>query len=191
MEEKNESGIKVKDIMLKPLMIEHDQSAKVAGNIMRKHRRYSLIVTKEDHPIGIITDSDMVKRLVAADKKPSTIAVGELMSKPIVTVAPNIDIIDAADVMKKNKIKRLPVMESGKITGIVELTDVAKASPEMIGLLKYKMQLRDAETDIIQSETSGICESCANYSESLKHSKDGQWTCPECTDENEDDDDVI
>lgn len=189
MEERNVSGIKVKDIMLKPLTIGHDESAKVAGNIMRKNRRYSLIVTKDDHPIGIITDSDMVKRLVAADKQPSTVIVSEIMSKPIVTIAPNTDIIAAADVMKKNKIKRLPVMQDGKITGIIELTDVARASPEMIDLLKYKMQLREAEIDIMQSETSGICEICANYSELLRHSKDGQWVCPECSDENEEDED--
>ena len=129
MEERSESGIIVKDIMAEPLTIEHDESVKVAGNIMRKHRRYSLIVTKDDHPIGIITDSDMVKRLIAADKKPSTVIVSEIMSKPIVTISSGMDIIDAAEVMKKNKIKRLPVVEGGKITGIIELTDIARASP--------------------------------------------------------------
>jgi CBS domain-containing protein len=174
--------LKVKEIMQKPLTINANQSAKIAGDIMRKNRRYSLIVTKKKNPIGMITDSDLIKQVVAKNKKPSTIKVGKIMSSPLVTVSPDKDVLEAARRMKKNKIKRLLVMKKGNLVGIIELSDVARASPEMVDLLEYKIKMRDMQTEIVEPSTSGICESCGSYFEDLRNIQ-GKWLCESCRDE--------
>ncbi len=174
--------LKVKEIMQKPLTIGINQSTKVAGGIMRKNKRYSLIVTKKGNPVGVITDSDLIKQVIAKNKKPSSIKVEKVMSKPIVTIGPNEDVLEAARKMKKNRIKRLLVIESGKIIGIIELSDVARASPEMVDLLEYKIKLRDMTTKIVEPSTSGICDSCGDYFEELRNVQ-GKWLCEHCRDE--------
>lgn len=185
MVEAAETVLKVKEIMLPPLTVDINKTGKYAGDLMRKNRRYSLIVTKKGNPVGILTDSDLIKRVVALDKKPSSVKVSEMMSAPIVTVGAGDSILSAAEKMKKNKIKRLPVMEKGKIVGMIELTDVARASPEMVDLLEYKIKLRDMTTEITEHTTSGICESCGNYSGDLNRAADGSWVCGDCLEEME------
>jgi CBS domain-containing protein len=174
--------LKVKEIMQKPLTIGANQNAKIAGSIMKKNRRYSLIVTKKKNPIGMVTDSDLIKQVVAKNKKPSTVKVGDIMSSPLVTVSPDKDVLEAARRMKKNKIKRLLVMRKGNLVGIIELSDVARASPEMVDLLEYKIKMRDMRTEIVEPSTSGICESCGSYFEDLRNIQ-GKWLCESCRDE--------
>lgn len=176
--------MEVREIMLKPLIIEFDKDVKTAGEIMRKNRRYSIIVCKNKKPIGILTDSDIIKKIVADDKQPSKIKVEEVMSAPIVTISPNEEVIDAAKKMKKNKIKRLPVIDNNTIVGMIELSDVARASPEMMELLEYKIKMRDMNTKIVEDTTSGICDFCGDYFERLKNVQ-GQWLCEGCKDESE------
>jgi CBS domain-containing protein len=174
--------LKVKEIMQPPLTIGPDQNIKVAGEIMRKNRRYSLIVTKAGHPIGILTDSDLIKQVIARNKKPSSVKVSNVMSSPIVMISSDEDVIEAARKMKKNNIKRLPVVRKSKIVGMLELSDVARASPEMMDLLEYKIKMRDMQTEIVEPRTSGICDSCGDYFEDLKNAN-GKWLCESCRDE--------
>jgi len=181
-----ETGMKVKDIMFNPLMVDIGKSVKIAAGVMKKNRRYSVIATKKGNPVGILTDSDIIKKIVATNKTPSSVKISEVMSSPIVTISPGGDVLEAAEKMKKHKIKRLPVLKKGKIVGIIELSDVARASPEMADLLEYKIKLRDMSAEISTAQTSGICESCSNYCENLEYVADGRWLCKSCQDEMED-----
>jgi len=178
--------LKVKEIMLKPLTIDINKNAKSAGELMRKTRRYSLIATKSGNPVGILTDSDIIKQVVAKNKKPSSVKIGNIMSKPLVTILPSEDILEAARKMKKNRIKRLPVVKGKRIVGIIELSDVARASPEMVDLLEYKIKMRDMATEIVEPVTSGICDSCGDYFDELKNAN-GKWLCETCREEIESD----
>ncbi len=175
--------IEVRKIMQEPLIIDLGKSAKAAGEMMRNNRRYSLIATKKGMAIGMVTDSDLIKKVVAKNKTPSTVKIKEMMSTPLVTISPEEDIIKAADKMKKNGIKRLAVVRNDEILGVIELSDVARASPEMVELLEYKIRLRDKAPQPINDTTSGICESCGNYSPHLSRYSDGRWMCETCTDE--------
>ena len=174
--------LKVGEIMLKPLTIGIKKNAKSAGEVMKKNRRYSLIVTKGGNPVGILTDSDLIKQIIAKNKKPSSVRAEEIMSSPLVTIGPNDDVMEAARKMKKNRIKRLPVISGGKIVGIIELSDVARASPEMMYLLEYKIKMRDMSPEIVERTTSGMCESCGNYFEELENAQ-GKWLCESCMDD--------
>jgi CBS domain-containing protein len=76
--------------------------------------------------VGIVTDRDIVVRVVAAGKDPNSTTVGEIASSDMVTVAPDDDIDDALTMMAQNQVRRLPVVEGDRLVGIVAQADVAR-----------------------------------------------------------------
>jgi CBS domain-containing protein len=76
--------------------------------------------------VGIVTDRDIVVRVIAAGKDPNSTTVGEIVSSDVVTVAPDDDIDDALTMMAQNQVRRLPVVEGDRLVGIVAQADVAR-----------------------------------------------------------------
>ncbi len=173
-------GIFVKNIMTKPAVrIEHKKTVQRAAKEMIKHRVGSIIVVKNKNPIGIITETDLNKKIVAPGKDPRKVKVIDIMSSPIVFSDPNDDVEVAVEKMEKHKIKRLPVVRRGKVIGIITNTDIARASPEMIDILNFRLKMRSELPIIKESSTSGLCEVCGGYSNDLKFIND-QWVCENC-----------
>lgn len=175
--------IYVKDIMIKPVItIDQDKTVKQAGELMKKLRRGCLIVTRQSKPVGILSDSDIIKRIVAKNLLPNKVKVKNVMSRPLVTINQDDEILTAVRKMKKSNIHRLPVVKSQKVVGIISLSDIAKTSPEMVDLLEYRIKMRTFEPEIKENLTSGICDSCSNYNDDLKN-MNGQWLCEDCREE--------
>jgi CBS domain-containing protein len=175
--------ILVKEIMSKPVVvIEENKTARKAGELMKKKRKGALVVVRKGKPVGIITDSDLIRKVVAKNLKPSQVKVKEIMSKPLVTITPDESIIEASRKMKRSNIKRLPVVDGGRVVGLVSITDIARTSPEMLDLLEYRLRMREEPFEIKETFTSGICDNCGNYSERLTEVND-KWLCEECKDE--------
>jgi CBS domain-containing protein len=175
----------VKDVMVKPVItIDQEKTVKQAGELMKKTRKGCLIVTKKDKPVGIISDSDIIKKVVAKNTTPSKVKVKNIMSSPLITIGPDEDILTAVRKMKKNNIHRLPVVSNGKLLGLLSLSDIAKTSPEMLDLLEYRLKMKSYEPEIKEERTSGICDSCDNYSDDLRN-VNGQWLCETCREEME------
>ncbi|MDI6798450.1 MAG: CBS domain-containing protein [Candidatus Aenigmarchaeota archaeon] len=173
----------VKDIMTRSVVtVDENRTVKYAGELMKKTRKGTLIVTRKNRPVGIVTDSDMIRKVISKNAKPSELRVKMIMSKPLVTIKPSDDIVEATRKMKRSNIKRLPVVEGGKIVGIISLTDIARTSPEMLDLLEYRLKMREAPFEIKEKVTSGVCDSCGNYSQDLQNVRD-QWLCESCRDE--------
>jgi len=173
----------VKDIMIKQVMaIDQNKTVRHAGELMKKARRGCLIVTKKGRPIGIISDSDIIKRIVAKNILPEKVKVKDAMSKPLVTIQPEEEILIAVRKMKRSNIHRLPVISNGRLVGILSLSDIAKTSPEMLDLLEYRIKMRSFQPEIKEQFTSGICDSCGDYNEDLKN-VNGQWLCEDCREE--------
>ena len=175
-------GILVKNIMtVSPVKIESSASVQAAAKEMVKHRVGSIIIVKKKNPIGIITETDLNKRIVAPGKDPRKLKAMDIMSSPIVFAHPNDDLEAAVEKMERHKIKRLPVVDKGKIVGIITNTDIARASPEMIDILNFRLKMRSELPTIKESSTSGICELCSEYSGDLRFEND-QWICGNCRD---------
>lgn len=173
-------GISVKNIMTKPAVkIEYNRTVQAAAKEMVKHRVGSIIVVKNKKPIGIITETDINKKIVALGKDPRKLKVEDIMSSPIVFSSPYDDITVAVEKMEKHKIKRIPVVDRGKIVGILTNTDIARASPEMVDILNFRLKMRTELPSIKESSTSGLCEACGGYSEDLTFLND-QWVCENC-----------
>ena len=176
--------ILVKEIMSKPAVtIDHNKTAKAAGQLMRKKRMGFLVVTKRGKAIGILSDADMINKIIVKGASAQKTKVKELMSSPLITVSPNADVMDAVKKIKKSNIHRMPVVEKGKVVGVLSLSDIARSSPEMYYLLEYRKEMKKHPIVIREQTTSGICDSCGNYSEHLKKMIDGRWMCETCQDE--------
>jgi CBS domain-containing protein len=176
----------VKEIMSKPaITIEYSKSVRAAAVIMKKSRKGFLVVTKRNEPIGVLSDSDMINKIIVKKRDPSKKKVEEIMSRPLITVSPDSDAMEAVKKMKKNNVHRLPVVSNGKAIGVLSLTDIARASPDMYYLLEYRQEMKKSPMQIREGRTSGICDSCGNYSESLVLVSDGGWVCESCKDEME------
>ena len=89
------------------------------------------IVDQSDHPIGVITDRDIVCRVVADGKNPMAHTAAEAMSQPVVTVPTSCELDDVVSTMEKYQIRRVPVVDdSGCLCGIIAQADVARRGPE-------------------------------------------------------------
>lgn len=176
-------AILVKDVMSKPVLsIDLNKSAKNAGEILRRTRKDSLIVTKNGKPIGIVTDTDLIKKVVAKNLIPARVKVKNIMSKPLVVISKENNILEATRKMKRSNIKRLAVVDSRRLVGIISLSDIARNSPEVIDLLEFKLQTKEIPTTIREKSTSGICDNCGNYSADLQNINE-QWICESCREE--------
>ena len=181
----NGTGLKVKDIMSRRVLtIDLESTVKDAAKKMARGRVGSIIVEKSGKPIGIITDSDIIKKIVAKDKVPSSVKVEELMSTPLIIVKPDDDVSVAKEKMIKNRIKRLPVVEKGEVVGILTTTDIAMTLPDMVEVLRERLLSREEESMIVEESMAGICEVCGNYSEDLRM-VNGLWVCEVCREERE------
>ncbi|HJT83599.1 MAG TPA: CBS domain-containing protein [Nitrososphaeraceae archaeon] len=117
----------VRDIMSKDLlMISENDSALKAAQMMNEKGVSSLIVLSGEQPIGIITERDFIKKICLKDLRLSSVKVGEMMSKIRTFASPDTTIDVAVQRMVNNRIRRLPIMENGKLIGIITVTDLAK-----------------------------------------------------------------
>lgn len=168
-------NVLVKDIMTKRIItITTDKTVYDAARKMSRARVSTIIVVDKGKPIGIITDSDIIKKVVAKDLRPSQVKVTEIMSSPIIFAHPEDDLNRVKDLMLKHHIRRLPVIKGGKLVGIITTSDIARLYPEVVALVKPR-----TVEQVIGEPVSGICERCYNYSDDLRLVND-QWLCREC-----------
>jgi len=136
-------SLKLEDVMVEDVItIEEKATIKKAVELMNKHEIGCLIVVKRGKPAGIVTERDMLKRILQESKDPEKIKVNEIMSKPLIVGKPQMDIEDAVKLMFKRNIKKLPVADEGHLVGLVTLTDLVR-SEQIIKMLK---KLPDKET---------------------------------------------
>ncbi len=98
-----------------------------AANVMRERARGSLVVVDDGKPVGIVTERDIVRRVVAEGRSPSATKVGDIMSTPLISVGPEATVAAAVRIMYENGIRRLPVVENDRVVGMLTVTDLARA----------------------------------------------------------------
>jgi len=117
---------KIREIMSKHVVtIDEGKSAIEAARLMTEKGIGSLMVTKEGKTIGIITERDLVVRVLAKGVDPRTTKVEEVMTKPIITSTPDTPIADVVKLMSRYKIRRVPIVENETLVGIVTAYDTA------------------------------------------------------------------
>lgn len=145
-----------------------------AAKLMAKNSVGSIVVVQSKKPVGILTERDLLMKVLSADLKPSKIPVKKIMSQPVVTITPDTDIADAVRIMARNGIRRLPVVEHGKLVGIITTMDIMKISPE---ILESGFRAEGSKEEIEES----VCESCGEVTTQL-YEVNGMWVCETCRD---------
>ncbi|MDD1726096.1 MAG: CBS domain-containing protein [Euryarchaeota archaeon] len=177
-----ETRLAVRDVMTKTVVTATpDMSAAEAGKKMVENRVGNIIIIKDGGPVGIVTESDMVAKVIARNVKPGSIKLEQLMSKPLITTKSNDDIHDAVLMMAQKKIRRLPVIDDGALVGIITDADVIQVSSEINQILDNLIQMNRENVldrrDVIV--TQGECEQCDEFSEDLRQ-EEGRLKCPRC-----------
>jgi signal-transduction protein with cAMP-binding, CBS, and nucleotidyltransferase domain len=132
---------KAEDVMVtEVLTLDGDVSVKEAAEIMAQEGVSAVIVTIEKKANGILTERDILKRIVAEGKNSMETKVKEIMSSPLIIIEPNMDLEEAARLMFEKKIKNLPVVHENRLVGLVGLQDILKFHPEVLKILKQTME---------------------------------------------------
>ena len=177
-----ETRLAVRDVMTRTVVTATPaMSAAEAGKKMVENRVGNILIVEKGRPVGIVTESDMVAKVISKNVKPGSIKLEQLMSQPLITTKSSDDINDAVLMMAQKKIRRLPVIDDGALVGIITDADVIQASSEINQILDNLIQM-NRETVLDRRDvtvTQGECEGCEEFSEDLRQEA-GRLKCPRC-----------
>jgi signal-transduction protein with cAMP-binding, CBS, and nucleotidyltransferase domain len=183
------SKMLVKDVMSSPVItIEENAPANRVAGLMDKDDLGCIIVTnKEGKPLGIITERDLVVRVLAKNVKPDSLKADEVMTSPLITIEPDATISDAARRMSRLNIRRLGVVYKGQIAGLLSSKDVLAVMPELIEIIQERARIENEnraqeETEQEPAPLAGYCDHCGIWSDTLTQ-RNGEFLCEDCKDE--------
>ncbi|MBN2331177.1 MAG: CBS domain-containing protein [Candidatus Aenigmarchaeota archaeon] len=123
----------VKDIMQTDIeKVDASVNVKEAARRMSAKKIGCLLVVEDHKLLGIVTEDDIIKKVVVEGKTPHSITVAEIMEREVVRISPDETIETAAEIMTQKKIKKLPVVGGKKLLGIITATDMVAAEPRMM-----------------------------------------------------------
>jgi CBS domain-containing protein len=173
----------IKEIMkTKPVTVQSFTTVLEAAQIMKQNKIGNVIISEISHPIGILTESDIIKKVVSEGINAQDVTVEEVMSSPIIIAEPYISLQEALKIMGKCNIRRLPIVENNELVGIITQRDISRISPALTEISHEWSNIDTKDEEYLQSQTfSGKCEDCNILSTSLKNI-DGRLLCEECID---------
>ncbi|RXE55175.1 signal transduction protein [Methanoculleus taiwanensis] len=173
-----EIRVPIREVMRShPTTIDVGETVADAARAMCRDEVGSCIVLKDNLPIGIITEEDINCKVVAQDKKPSSAHISEIMSTPLITIGADKLVADAAYIMVKHRVRRLPVVENQTVIGMVTVRDILTVANEMNELMADLIEINREE-----EYAMGVCDRCGNMSDDLLRI-DALMLCPVCREE--------
>jgi len=139
----NKVALKTGNVMIKKVITVDEKASVIeAANIMNHFEIGSVITTRKGKPVGIITERDLLKRIVSEGRNAKKKQVKAIMSSPLFVISPETDLEEAACLMFEKKIKKLPVTEKNRLVGLVSLTDIARVQP----MIKFLQKLAETQS---------------------------------------------
>jgi CBS domain-containing protein len=179
------TGVFVGDIMTRSFIyVSPNTDLKKCVETLVKKRVGSLIVKDEEKLVGILTEKDIIWAIVKKSVKDlSKILAKDLARRKVITIKPSADVVDALNKMKREKVRRLPVVENGKVIGMLTMNDILKIDPGLFELIVENVQIKE-ETAKLQKgrirakRKEGVCEECGEIN--TLYDIDGEWMCESC-----------
>ena len=164
-----------------PVIINKKASVLDATKEMKSERVGSIIIAENGKAIGILTESDILRKIVAEEKDAAKISVEEIMSSPPITIDINAPVEDAIRIMGKKNIRRLPVVEDGKLVGMITERDIMQASPMLIDIMEEWAEITKERISYRKGKKyyTGKCEECGMLSDRLIE-VNGRLLCESC-----------
>jgi len=166
------SNILVEDIMNNDILIMGPtDSLKDAVKKMQDKNSDYVLICKDGYPEGIVTERDVLTKVLSAGLKPDKVILKNIMSTPVMTIEKNQDVKLAWESISESKIKRLIITDNDKAVGVITSFDILAVAPELF------------EADLEQKNPEGgFCEFCGNYFPSLNE-VEGKYVCDSCKDQ--------
>lgn len=169
----------VADVMTKDLVtLSETSTAREVSVAMSGKSVGSVVITKDGHLSGIITEKDLVDRVLVRGRDPDRTLAREIMSSPVSVIDPKADVMEAARKMAKLGIRRLVVVDRGNMVGIVTSRDIVSTAPELMEVLADAARNRIVPSREGES-LAGFCDSCEEWSDDLKE-VNGHFLCEVC-----------
>ena len=174
----------VKDVMSSPVItVGEDATVDKAAQLMAdSHIGCILVTSKKEKPLGIITESDFVTRVLAKNIQPNKLTAKEVMTSPLITIDPDETLSEAARRMSQLNTRRLGVMYKGNLVGIISSKDILAITPELLEIIQEKARIegRTATEEAPESAPlAGYCDQCGRWSDDLIE-VEGNFLCDEC-----------
>lgn len=153
-----------------------------AAKLMKKRKIGNVLVVQKKLLIGILTESDIIKKVVAEAKNPKDVKIKDVMTTPVIIIDSFVSLEEAMKTMGKCNVRRLPVVENNELIGIITQKDISRISPVLHDISRewHDITVRD-ESYYKKQIFSGKCEDCGILSTNLKNS-DGKLLCESCID---------
>ena len=170
----------VRDVMNSPLVSgSMEDTISDLAKKMVEFKVGSVVIIDGDKVEGLVTDGDMVKKVVSRDLKCSATRAKDVMSTPLYTIDAAKEVTEAARMMRKLGIKRLGVAHRGKVVGIISMSDVLSVTPELVDIVSEKARILTGESKRTPGFVSGYCDLCNQWSDYLVE-MEGRYICEEC-----------
>jgi CBS domain-containing protein len=170
----------VREAMSSPVVtVDEGSSVVKVSEIMAENEIGAIIViSKEGKPVGIVTERDLVYRVIAKGSSPKEVMVEDVMSSPLQTVGPEESLEAAMSTMNKINVRRLGVVYKGNLEGVISDKDVIRIMPTIIEIVRERSKIQSGD---ISSGLSlmGYCSRCNMYSMNLRRG-DGGFLCEDC-----------
>ena len=137
-----------------PQTVRPDMNASDAAGLMKSEDVGALPVVKDGQLVGLVTDRDLVVRVLAERQDPESIRVGDIATRSPVTVTPDMRLVEARELMERHRIRRLPVMKREELVGILSLGDVAWADASTREVGEALKAVSESESTTTQNETA-------------------------------------
>lgn len=172
--------IKVAEIMTKKVItVGSKNSVRNAAKLMKKHNVKGLIVADNGKVKGIITNVDIVEKVVAKNKDPK-IAVKRVMTRRLTVAKPSENLVAVSKRMRDKDISRVPIVDKNKnIIGIVTRKDLARIYPSLMEILYERLKVPETKYPSKEMLEGGTCETCGNFANRLSE-VNGRWICEDC-----------
>lgn len=173
-DQQSEAGmteLHVRDIMRKSVITSSMKETILdAAKKMSEYGIGSVVVTNDDKLVGIVTERDIVRKVASRDMSAKQVSVFDVMSTPLISIAPDAKVIDAVRIMKERDVKRLIVFKNEEMVGIITDDDVIRCHP---GITRVISDMIDSSRRLAPREAKGwllgFCEECGNYSFALEY----------------------
>ena len=172
----------VRDVMSSPVIeSKENETAEELAQKMIRYKVGAIIVTdKNGSPLGIVTKTDLVEKVIAKNLRPNDVKAKDIMTTPLETIGPEAKIEDALRKMSKLKISRLAVVYKNKLMGLISVKDILQVTPEMLEIVKEHMEIMGiALPRSTEGYVEGYCDSCGEWSDMLLN-VEGQYLCEDC-----------
>ncbi len=170
----------VREAMSSPVISvdENEDIVQVANKMREQKVGAVIVVNRNGNPVGIVTERDIVTRVVADGLDANMLVASKVMSSPLKMVEPELELLDAMKMMDRENIRRLGVIYKGELSGILTDRSILRLIPTIMDIMKEQKEIL-GENSTGGASMVGYCDRCEVYSNNLRE-VDGEFLCEEC-----------